>query len=171
MLHQPFCSAYARKKTVPDKMSETVINISYYRGTTQIERELSVPIPLFPYTVIYAALVTGAVPAGGYSVLNDPDISARPRKSIRYKRHAAFHQPTALCNGEPILTTLSHRFVICVSDLIILHNNTFVTDCQMLFEKIDYLRRSMVRWMENAAEGELSGPGMKFYRCWGADLI
>lgn len=79
-------------------MSETVINVSYYRGTTQIDAGRN-PDPLFPYTVIYAAWVTGAVPAGGYSVGKVLDISARPRKSIRYKRHAVFHQPTALCDG------------------------------------------------------------------------
>ena len=107
-------------------MPETVINVGYYRGN-------AVPDPLYPYTVIYAALITGAVPAGDYSACIYTDISTRPRKPIRYKRHAAFHQTAALCDGSLILTSLSHRFAICASAFNLFHNNTFVTDCQMFF--------------------------------------
>lgn len=48
-------------------MSETVINKVIIAVPLKLNGKHD-PDPLFPYTNIYAALVTGAVPAGGYSV-------------------------------------------------------------------------------------------------------
>lgn len=48
------------KKSVPDKLSETVI-ISYYRGTTQFGVS-----PTFARTIIRSGLITGSVPGGSY---------------------------------------------------------------------------------------------------------
>ena len=59
--------ALSDKKIRPRQKSETVINKIIIAVPLKLMREY-IPDPLFPYTVIYAALVTGAVPAGDYSV-------------------------------------------------------------------------------------------------------
>ena len=102
-------------KKAPDKLSETVINKSYYRGTTQLDTSED-DVHLSSHTnitLIHAAWVTGTVPAGAY-------YDFRPASKAHSKQSLRRIPPTAaLCARFLVPTTLSHRFLIrfkqCVS--------------------------------------------------------
>ena len=95
-----------------------------------------------PCTIIHVAMITGANPAGAYSV-SLFIVSDRPRKSIQLICYTAFHQPAALCDSSKslllFLIGLKHYL------LVVKHNKPFWVNCQPLFLNFSSHNKAFVR--------------------------
>lgn len=82
--------------------------------------------PLFIYTMIYAARITGAVPADAYSPSQNFGSASKVHSKQLLCRFPPF---AALCTRFPVPTTLSQRFRF----LSCFHSNSSTEKCQALF--------------------------------------